>query len=507
MTGKAAAIVVCGMLGACTASPAVSGVDPAHGDCTVDLQLRIRGSALGAEVQVDLQEGAVGHVSASVGSTSLRDVTVLSGSVVTGTLPGGRLTAGGDYDVTVQTAAGASAVLEGAFHCDGEPPVDAGDEGDGELDDGADEGAEADAGGPVGPVLTLSEAGHGRYGSAPSVAWVADRWVAAWVDDDGADGLLRLAEILPGATEPAAVRVIEAAVAGRPVDPLVRAWAGMVWLGWHDRAPDPQQFRFRLFDDALGLRAVGGALGTAADDVFWRRDHDVAREPVGGQLLFVGPMLGGAAYALVRPDGTLAVPATGLPSGTDGVSDVRTVWTAGGFHVLWTENPTAATRVRGAVVRAAGTLASGPVDLPFAGETAAPVVWGDERTDPAHLFLCGVRLESSTARRVVHRLASFELEALTDEAALWGTGRAARCAVGGGLAAWSLQGPVSSFSLARIAADGSTTTVAAGLGRAVRAAPGVDVAAGPGGHAVVWLEDRAPGEPVAVRFAEVTAEP
>jgi hypothetical protein len=281
----------------------------------------------------------------------------------------------------------------------------------------------------------------------------------------------------------------------------------MVWLAWHDRLSTPPQFRFRLFDDALGVRAFGGSLGNAEADVFWRRDHDVAREPAGGRLLFVGPMLGGAAYALVLPDGSLSVRATALPSGGGGAADVRAVWAGDGFRVLWTESPTTGGRARGAVVTADGTLASGPVDLPFAGETAAPVGWVADPAAPAQLFVCYERVESAMVRSIAHRLLDLDYGTPTDEVELWGTGRAARCAVGGGLLAWSLEGPASSFSLARIESDGSTADVAGALGRAVRAMPGVDVAAAPDGYAIVWLEDRAPGEPVALRFAEVTAEP
>lgn len=508
MNTKAAMIVFCGAWFGCTAAPAVSGVDPAHGDCAHDVPIRIRGSALGAELQVDLQEGAVGRVTALVGDANLLDVAVLSGSVVAGTLPGGRLTAGQDYDVTVRTAGGTTAVLEGAFHCDGEPPVDGGDVADGEPDDGAgDDGAETDAGGPLGPIVTLSESAIARYGSAPSVAWVADRWVVAWVDEDGDAGVLRLAEIFPGESEPAAVREFEAATTGRPVDPLVRAWAGLVWLAWLDRSSTPHQFRFRLFDDALGVRALGGSLGNAESDVFWRRDHDVAREPAGGRLLFVGPMLGGPAYALVAPDGSLSVRATVLPSGGGGVADLRALWAADGFRVLWTENPTASSRTRGAVVTADGAPVGVPAELPFAGATGAPVGWVDERAAPAHLFVCYERIASAMERSIAHRLLDLDFGAPTDEVALLGTGRSVRCAVAGGLLAWSVLGTVSGFSLARIEPDGSTAAVAGPLGRAVRAMPGVDVAASPDGHAVVWLEDRVPGEPVALRFAEVTAEP
>lgn len=506
---EATLLLLLGLSAGCTSTPGLSGVEPTHGDCALDIPIRIRGSALGTAVQVDLQEGSVGHVAARIGDASLQDVVVLSGAVITGTLPGGRLTAGGDYDVVVYTSRGGTATLEGAFHCDGEPPVDAGDEGaDGPDDGGADDGVEADASGPVGPILTLSESATTRYGSAPSVAWVADRWVVAWVDDDGGDGRLRLAEIYPGETAPAAVRDLDAATAGRPVDPLVRAWSGMVWLAWLDRSTTPGQFRFRLFDDALGVRALGGSLGNAEADVFWRRDHDVARAPASGALLFVGPMLGGPAYALVLPDGSLAVRATVLPSGGGGVADLRAVWAGDGFRVLWTENPAAGGRARGAVVTAAGVAAGAPFDLPLGGGTEAPVGWVDDRTEPAHLFLCYERVESSTVRRIAHRTLDLDLGSPTDEVLLPGTGRLARCAAAGGLLAWSLQDVVSSVVLAGVEADGSTTAAIASVGRAVRAMPGADLAAAPGGgHALVWVEDRAPGEPVALRFAEVAAGP
>jgi len=507
MNTEATLLLLLGCSAGCTATPGLSGVDPAHGDCTLDLPIRIRGSALGTALQVDLQEGSLGRVAARIGEASLRDVAVLSGAVITGTLPGGRLTAGGDYDVVVYTSRGDTATLEGAFHCDGEPPADAGNEGpDGPDDGGPEDGTPDDAGGPLGPVLTLSESATTRYGSAPSLTWVADRWVVAWVDDDGADGRLRLAEIYPGETTPAAVHDLDTATVGRPVDPLVRAWAGLVWLAWLDRSTTPGQFRFRLLDDALGIRALGGSLGNAEADVFWRRDHDVAREPAGGTLLFVGPMLGGPAYALVRPDGSLAVRATALPSGGGGAADLRAVWAGDGFRVLWTEDPAAGGRARGATLTAAG-VAGTPFDLPLGAGAEAPVGWVDDRTDPAHLFLCYVRVESPTVRRIAHRTLDLDLGSPGDEALRPGAGRLARCAAAGGRLAWSLQDVVSSVALAGVAADGSTTGTIASVGRAVRAMPGADLAAAPGGHALVWIEDRAPGEPAALRFAEVAAEP
>lgn len=509
MRTKATAILLLGLSSGCTATPSVSAVEPTHGDCAFDIPIRILGSALGTPLQVDLQEGSVGRVAATIGGASLRDVAVVSGAAITGILPGGSLAAGSDYDVAVYTSTGATAILEGAFHCDGEPPVDGGDDdADGADDAGAgDDGEEADAAGPVGPVLTISESATTRYGSAASVTWVADRWVVAWVDDDGADGLLRLAEIYPGETAPAAVRNLEAATAGRPVDPLVRAWSGLVWLAWLDRSTTPAQFRFQLLDDALALRSLGGSLGNAEADVFWRRDHDVAREPGTGGMLFVGPMLGGPAYALVRPDGSLAVRATALPSAGAGVADLRAVWAGDRFVVLWTESPAADPRSRGAFVTAAGAAAGAPFELPLSGATEAPAGWVDDRTDPAHLFLCYERVESSTVRRIAHRVFDLDLASPTDETQLPGTGRLARCAVAGGLLAWSLQDVVSSVRLARVEADGSVVALAASIGRAVRAMPGADVAAAPVGHALVWLEDRAPGEPVTLRFAEVAAGP
>jgi|GEM_PF-2960816 len=508
MRTEAATWLLMGLSAGCAPAPGLSGVEPTHGDCAFDLPIRIRGSALGTTLQVDLQEGSVGRVAVRIGDASLRDVAVLSGALITGTLPGGRLTAGGDYDLVVRTARGDTVTLEGAFHCDGEPPADGGDEGpEGEDDGGFDEGGEADAGGPLGPIVTLSELAALRYGSAASVAWVADRWVVAWVDEDGDDGRLRLAEIYPGETAPAAVHDLDPATVGRPVDPLVRSWSGLVWLAWLDRATTPGQFRFRLLDDALGLRAVGGSLGNAEADVFWRRDHDVARDPESGALLFVGPMLGGPAYALVRPDGSLAVRATALPSGGGGVGDVRAVWAGDGFRVLWTENPAAGGRARGAVVTAAGAAAGAPFDLPLGAGAEAPVGWVDDRTEPAHLFLCYERVESSTVRRIAHRTFDLDLGSPGEEVVLPGTGRLARCAAAGGLVAWSLQDVVSSVALARVGPDGSTTGRIASVGRAVRAMPGADLAAAPGGHALVWLEDRAPGEPLALRFAEVAAGP
>ncbi|NMC70465.1 MAG: hypothetical protein GYA57_10425, partial [Myxococcales bacterium] len=78
-------------------------------------------------------------------------------------------------------------------------------------------------------------------------------------------------------------------------------------------------------------------------------------------------MLGGPAYALVLPDGSLAVRATVLPSGGGGVADLRAVWAGDGFRVLWTENPAAGGRARGAVVTAAGVAAGAPFDLPLGG--------------------------------------------------------------------------------------------------------------------------------------------
>ena len=124
--------------------------------------------------------------------------------------------------------------------------------------------------------------GNARTGAVATVAWVADRWVVAWVDDDGGNGILRLGEIFPGETTVASVHDITDA--GRPTDPLIRSWAGLAWLSWVDKTDTPNRYRFRLLDDGLGVRAAGGPLGSADADVFWRRDHDVARDPGTGRF-------------------------------------------------------------------------------------------------------------------------------------------------------------------------------------------------------------------------------
>jgi hypothetical protein len=123
------------------------------------------------------------------------------------------------------------------------------------------------------------------------------------------------------------------------------------------------------------------------------------------------------------------------------------------------------------------------------------------------LFLCYESSADAMTRRIRHRFFDDDFGTPTAEFPLAGTGRAARCAVADGLLVWSLLSAVPSFSITRLAADGSTEDVVVLFGRAVRASPGVDVAAGPDGQGLVWLEDRARGEPVAVRFAEVRAGP
>jgi hypothetical protein len=135
------------------------------------------------------------------------------------------------------------------------------------------------------------------------------------------------------------------------------------------------------------------------------------------------------------------------------------------------------------------------------------VLWPDARSGVERLFLCYESSADAMTRRIRYRFFDDDFGTPTAEASLDGTGRAARCAVAGGLLAWSLLSAVPSFSLTRLAPDGSTEDVVVLFGRGVRASPGVDMAAGPDGQGLVWLQDRAPGEPVAVRFAEVRAGP
>ena len=490
---------------ACTAAPSVSGVEPSHGDCAADQALRIRGSALGPDVQVDLSSGDLGRVVAAVGGVGLRDITIRGGAVLEGTLPGGQLTAGSDYDVLVRTASGAESVLEGAFHCDGTPPVDGGDDGEVEEDDaGADE-AEAEATGPLGATVAVSDSANARRGCTASVAWVADRWVVAWVDDDGAMGVLRLAEIPPGATEVAAVTDVSGA--GRPTDPLVRAWAGIVWLSWVDLSASPSRYMVRLFDDGLGVRAAGGPLGSADDDVLWRRDHDVVRNPDNGQFAFFAPILGELTYSLLDPDGSVPLRGVAVGSSDAAPGEPRAVWAGGAYRVAWWETTTPASKCRAAVVAADGTVSAGPLDLALEGSVTGPVLWADDRSGAERLFACWENVADPMVRGI--RTGTFDLDFGTPaaELELAGTGRAVRCAVRDGLVAWSVLSLLSNFSLGRVEPDGSVTPIADRLGRAVRAWPGVDIAAGPDRYGLVWIEDLAPGEPVAVRFAEVLPEP
>jgi hypothetical protein len=499
-------VVLCSLAAACAPSPGISGVEPTHADCAADVALRIRGEALGQQVQVDLGSGAVGRVYAVVGGIGLRDVRVVGGAVIEGTLPGGQLAAGGDYDVNVQTASGAEATLPAAFHCDGEVLPDGGDDGDGGEPDAPEGDAEADGeAGPLGTVVTISEAGSSRVGSAATVAWVVDRWVIAYVVDDGAAGLLRLAEVLPGATEPSTAQ--DQLDTGTPTDPLIRAWAGAVWLSWMDRGATPQRWRFRLLDDGLGVRVDGGPLGSADADVLWRRDHDVARDSTTGSFGFVAPVLGTMTFSLVGNDGTVPLRNVSLGAVEAAPGEPRVVWASGAWRLAWWENVAAGAKVRAAVLEPAGAIRSGPLDLSLGGVVASPVLWPDARGGVERLFLCYESSADAMTRRIRYRFFDDDFGTPSAEFALEGTGRAARCAVADGLLAWSLLSAAPSFSLTRLAADGSTEDVVVLFGRGVRASPGVDMAAGPDGPGLVWLQDRAPGEPVAVRFAEVRAGP
>ncbi len=500
------------LLVACAPSPSLSAVDPSHADCTRPVELHIKGEALGPDVQVDLGSGLVGLLGVTVFDTdqsvNLTLPHVLGGAVIVGTLPGGELDAGGDYDVRVHLASGREATLPAAFHCDGEPPLDGGDDGDGGESDVPEEDGDAEAeveAGPVGTVVTISEAGSSRVGAAPTVAWVVDRWVIAYVADDGAAGLLRLAEVPPGATEPSSTR--DQLDVGTPTDPLLRAWAGSVWLSWMDRGSTPQRWRFRLLDDGLGVRVDGGPLGSADADVLWRRDHDAARDPATGGFGFVAPVLGTVTFSRVANDGTVTVRNASLGAAEATPGEPRVVWAGGAWRTAWWENVAAGAKVRAAVLEPDGAIRSGPVELALGGVVAAPVLWPDARSGEERLFVGYESSADAMTRRIRYRFFDDDFGTPTAELSLAGTGRAARCAVADGLLAWSLLSAVPSFSITRLAADGSTADVAVLVGHAVRASPGVDMAAGPDGQGLVWLEDRAPGEPVAVRFVEVRAGP
>jgi hypothetical protein len=135
------------------------------------------------------------------------------------------------------------------------------------------------------------------------------------------------------------------------------------------------------------------------------------------------------------------------------------------------------------------------------------VLWPDDRSGTEQLFVCYESSASPMVRSAHHRFLDLDLAPATADTVLAGTGRSVRCVARDGLVVWSLLAATSTFSVARVEPDGTTVDVAGLLGHGVRAAPGVDVAASPDGHGLVWLEDRAPGEPVAVRFVEVRAEP
>lgn len=508
---RTAVVALALWVGSCSSSPVVSSVTPPSGNCLAPegVGLRIAGSALGPAVQVDLSGEAPRRLVVRVGPAELTGVRVLGGgAVVEGTLPGGRLTSGGTYDVTVRTVSGATATLAGAFRCEGEPP-DAGDggEADGAEDDGVDDGGgEADASGPVGPVVTITDDGpSGSAASTASVAWVRDRWVVAFVENSGGGRALRLAEIRPGGNAVAAV--VDVPQAEAPSDPLVRALAGRAGLAWVSGATD--EYFFLVLDEDLAAlsRAIPVAL---AVDTVWRRDHDLAPGPA-GLPAFVGLVGDSAADAVVAAaildeDGAVAVPAAPVGSAAGSSSEPRAVWAGGAFRLAWREGAADASRVRVASVSDAGAVTAGPADLVTGVAAGSPALALDDRGGDVRLLACWETVGPGDSRGLARGFfdAGFGSPSAR-EVVVSGT-RGARCAAAAGFVAWSAWTSSPTVFVDLVAPDGSFVRRLPTGGRNVRALTGVDIAAGAVSHAVVWIEQPVRGGPAAVRFAEIRSD-
>jgi hypothetical protein len=244
-----------------------------------------------------------------------------------------------------------------------------------------------------------------------------------------------------------------------------------------------------------------------ADDALWRRDHDVVRDPDAGLVAVFSPVTGGVSIAVLDGDGALTVRPRTFVAATADAAEVRAAWADGAFRVVWWEDAEAGAVSRGAAVGAAGSIVGDPVDLALEETAASPVPWVDGRGGAERLFLCYEAIPGPMDVAIRHLYLGLDFAPATTEATVSALGWAARCAAGGGLLAWSVLNAAPTVEAAWIGADGSTERVGTIPALNVRAVPGPDLAAGPDRSALVWLEDRVAGEPVAVRFAEVRPEP
>jgi hypothetical protein len=489
------ALVPAAALAACSPQTTVSSVDPSEADCTVDVTVRVRGTDFGPAVRVDLATGTVSRLRLIVDTTELADVRVLSDLAAEGLLPGGTV-GPGLYDVIVETTAGTRLTLSGVFRCTGGSP-DAGDDGAGDAPDVPDD---ADDGGPTTGVVNVSDRASSAVGSAASVAWVEDRWVVAYVDDETTAGVMRLAEIPPGATAPSAVH--DLAYGTNPADPLVRAGDGTVWLSWVDRAGAPNRFRYLLLEPDLTPRTAAD-LG-ANPDVLWRRDHDAVA--AGDRFGFVAPADTRLRLTVVAADGT-AAPAVSV-NDTEPPIEPRLAFAGGAFRIVWWDGSADATRSRGAAVAPDGAVVVAPLVLPLAGIHASPVVWPETRGGAERLRVCLNAWEASSSRGGRLLELGLDFEALSAPVPLSvRTERDLRCALRTGLAAWAFVESSALLSASRIAPDGALASAGPIPASSVRGMPGPDIAEGPDGWGVVWLENLGTGVPSGVRFLEVPAVP